>query len=124
MPTASTAPCSCPDIVELEESRENQHRGDGKDRETMLKQDRERDVEVPDEEKDGVMGRRRHFTGDSGIEVCLCSRGTESHRAKELEELLSNEGHCGSVEFCDGCGAEDDQDIEQRAELDASPPPL
>lgn len=83
----------------------------------MLKQDmackeQVRDGEVPKEEKDGFMGRRRHFTGDSGIDVCLCSQGTESHRPKELEELLSNEGHGGSMESCDACEARDDKDSE------------
>ncbi|XP_026788192.2 WW domain binding protein 1-like b isoform X2 [Pangasianodon hypophthalmus] len=126
MPTASAALCSSPDIVGLENSRENQQRDDGKDRETILKQDmdhkdQERDVEVPEEETDGLMGRRRHFTGDSGIEVCLCSQGIESDRPKELEELLSNEGHSSPMEFCDGCGARDDKDNEQGTELDASP---
>lgn len=60
--------------MEPENSRENQQRDDSKDRETVLKQDvhykdQERDVEVHEEEKDGLMERQRHFTGDSGIEV-------------------------------------------------------
>lgn len=72
--TASTALCTTSEIVELENSRENQQRDDSKDRETVLKQDvhnkdQERDVEVHEEEKDGLMERQRHFTGDSGIEV-------------------------------------------------------
>ncbi|XP_060754960.1 WW domain binding protein 1-like b [Neoarius graeffei] len=115
--TASTALCSSPDPMGLENSRENQHRDYEKDRETVLKQDmacedQVRDEEVPEEEKDGLMGRRRHFTGDSGIDVCLCSQGTESHRTKELEELLSSEVNGGSMEFCDDCGAKDDKDSE------------
>lgn len=106
---------------------ETQRRDDGNDRETILKQDtnQDRDVEVRDEDKDELVARRRHFTGDSGIEVCLCSRGTENHRAKELEQLLHNEGHGGSMEFCDSCGAEDEHVSEQGPQLDASssPPP-
>ncbi|XP_047659106.1 WW domain binding protein 1-like b isoform X3 [Tachysurus fulvidraco] len=127
MTTSSTALCSNPDIGGLETSRENQLRDDGKDTETMLKEDmdpedQETVVELPEEEKDGLMERRRHFTGDSGIEVCLCSRGTGSHRPKELEMLFNNEGHGSSMEFCDSCGARDDKDGEQGTELDASPP--
>ncbi|XP_060716700.1 WW domain binding protein 1-like b isoform X2 [Tachysurus vachellii] len=123
VPTSSTALCSSPDIVGLETSRENQHRDGGKDTETMLKEDmdpkdQETDVELPEEEKDGVMERRRHFTGDSGIEVCLCSRGTGSHRPKELEMLFNNEGHGSSMEFCHSY----DKDGKQGTELDASPP--
>lgn len=68
------------------------------------------------------MERQRHFTGDSGIEVCLCSRGTGSHRSKELEMLFNNEGQGSSMEFCDSCGARDDKDGEQGTELEASPP--
>lgn len=128
MPPASTALCSSADRVELDNSRENQHRDDGKDIETMLKQDmdcnnQERDVEVPEEEKDEIMGRLCHLTGDSGIEVCLCSQGTESHRTKALEELLSSEGHGSSIKFCDGCGARDDKNSDQGTELNESPPP-
>lgn len=94
----------------------------------MVKQDmdpmdQDRDVEGPEEDKDGLMRRQRHFTGDSGIDVCLCSQGTESHRAKELEMPLDNEGQGGSMEFCDDCGAGDNKDTEQGTQLDASPPP-
>ncbi|KAM9454658.1 WW domain binding protein 1-like b [Clarias gariepinus] len=118
VPTGSTAVCSSPDIVVLENSTENQHRDEGKDFEIMLNQDtdhkdQEKDVEMPEEEKDGLMRRCRHFTGDSGIEVCLCNQGTESHRPTELEEQLSNEGNGGLMVFCDSCGTE----------LDASPLP-
>lgn len=128
VPTVSTALCSSPDIVELENSRENQNRDNGKDGETMLKQDmdhkgQEQCVEVPKEKTDELVGRRRHFTGDSGIEVCLCSGRTESHRPRVLEELLRNEDDGSLMEFCDDCGARDDKDDEQGAELDASPPP-
>ncbi|XP_058236790.1 WW domain binding protein 1-like b isoform X2 [Hemibagrus wyckioides] len=126
VPTSSIALCSSPDIVG-HSSRENQHRDDRRDTETMLKQDmdpkdQECDLEIPEEEKEGLMERRRHFTGDSGIEVCLCSRGTGTHRSKELEVLFNNEGHGSSMEFCDSCGARDDKDREQGTELEASPP--
>uniref|UniRef100_A0A8C8DUR6 WW domain binding protein 1-like b n=1 Tax=Oryzias sinensis TaxID=183150 RepID=A0A8C8DUR6_9TELE len=52
-------------------------------------------------------GRRRRFTGDSGIEVCVCgTRG--SGELRELESLLGqDEGDDeeeGSGDFCDSCG--------------------
>lgn len=127
MPTASTALRSSSDIVGLETASENQHRDDGKHTETMLKQgmdprEQERNVEIPEEEKDRLLERRRHFTGDSGIEVCLCSRGTESHRPNELEELLSREGPGSSMEFCDSCVARIDKDNEQGTGFDTTPP--
>ncbi|XP_061086655.1 WW domain binding protein 1-like b isoform X1 [Conger conger] len=45
-----------------------------------------------DKDKDGAAGRHRRFTGDSGIEVCVCvgEPGAEEHR-----ELLGD--------FCHGC---------------------
>lgn len=120
-----TALCSSPDTVGLETSMENQHRNDCTDPETMLTQsmdpkDQKMDVEMPEEENNWRMERRRHFTGDSGIEVCLCSQETESHRSVGLEKLLGNEG--GSMEFCDSCGARVDQDSKQGTKFDASPP--
>uniref|UniRef100_A0A3Q3WLU3 Uncharacterized protein n=1 Tax=Mola mola TaxID=94237 RepID=A0A3Q3WLU3_MOLML len=54
-------------------------------------------------------GRRRRFTGDSGIEVCMCgTRGSSSFR--ELETLLGRNGDDDNEEeedvgdFCDSCG--------------------
>ncbi|KAJ8360129.1 hypothetical protein SKAU_G00166540 [Synaphobranchus kaupii] len=49
------------------------------------------------EDKDHTPGRHRRFTGDSGIEVCVCSRGPDGQELKELEGLL------GPADFCDGC---------------------
>lgn len=48
--------------------------------------------------KDKTPGRHRRFTGDSGIEVCLCSR---SHHDdfKELDDLIDDTGE----NFCDSC---------------------
>ncbi|XP_071032555.1 WW domain binding protein 1-like [Oncorhynchus clarkii lewisi] len=65
-----------------------------------------------DKDNRGALGRRRRFTGDSGIEVCLCDRGGStrigSQEGKELrekdslmgEEVEEQEGG----DFCDGCG--------------------
>ncbi|CAI9620310.1 unnamed protein product, partial [Staurois parvus] len=50
--------------------------------------------------KDKTPGRHRRFTGDSGIEVCLCSR---SHHDdfKELDGLIDDTGE----NFCDSCAS-------------------
>ncbi|KAJ8250336.1 hypothetical protein COCON_G00222580 [Conger conger] len=48
------------------------------------------------EDKEHTPGRHRRFTGDSGIEVCVCGRGPDG---KELEGLL------GPADYCDGCTA-------------------
>lgn len=64
-------------------------------------------------------GRRRRFTGDSGIEICVCrapvggstghSSGTgggqEDKETRELETLLGGDGDNEEEgEFCDSCG--------------------
>ncbi|MBN3274443.1 WBP1L protein, partial [Polyodon spathula] len=54
------------------------------------------------DDKDKTPGRHRRFTGDSGIEVCVCSRGREADDLKELDGLL-DEGLDGPMDFCDGC---------------------
>ncbi|XP_018408928.1 PREDICTED: WW domain binding protein 1-like isoform X2 [Nanorana parkeri] len=48
--------------------------------------------------KDKTPGRHRRFTGDSGIEVCLCSRG-HHYDFKELDGLIDDTGE----NFCDTC---------------------
>ncbi|XP_049575916.1 WW domain binding protein 1-like b isoform X1 [Syngnathus scovelli] len=68
------------------------------------------------EDKDRLPnGRRRRFTGDSGIEVCVCgSRGSngcsgagglEGKEMRELESLLDREGDVEEEagDFCDSC---------------------
>ncbi|XP_017578402.1 WW domain binding protein 1-like a [Pygocentrus nattereri] len=57
--------------------------------------------------KDRTPGRHRRFTGDSGIEVCVCNRGPgedeeEEEEMKELEGLLDREG-LREQDFCDSC---------------------
>ncbi|KAM3624300.1 uncharacterized protein V6R79_021793 [Siganus canaliculatus] len=75
------------------------------------------------EDKDRLPnGRRRRFTGDSGIEMCVCGTrgssgaggtGQEGKELRELESLLGREGGDGEEEeeeeeeageFCDSCG--------------------
>lgn len=83
-----------------------------------------RNVAVPDD-KERILGRHRRFTGDSGIEVCVCGRGLESHEPKEFEGLLSEED---SEDFCEECGlrshGEENQGLlspENRVERGPSP---
>ncbi|XP_040891727.1 WW domain binding protein 1-like b isoform X1 [Toxotes jaculatrix] len=74
------------------------------------------------EDKDRLPnGRRRRFTGDSGIEVCVCGTrgssgcsgaggtGQEGKELRELESLLGREGDEEEEgeeagDFCDSCG--------------------
>ncbi|XP_050982684.1 WW domain binding protein 1-like b isoform X1 [Labeo rohita] len=88
-----------------------------------------RNVAMPDE-KERVLGRHRRFTGDSGIEVCVCGRGLESHEPKEFEGLLSEEDQEDAEDFCEECGLrsyeEENQGLlspENRLERGASPSP-
>lgn len=70
------------------------------------------------EDKDRLpVGRRRRFTGDSGIEVCVCSThgnsgcsgaggtGQDGKELRELESLLGCEGDDEEEvgDFCDSC---------------------
>ncbi|XP_068607505.1 WW domain binding protein 1-like b [Brachionichthys hirsutus] len=70
-------------------------------------------------------GRRRRFTGDSGIEVCVCGssgfsgaggKSEEGRDYRELERLLRHEGHDGDEEVgdvCDGCGQRASPGVEE-----------
>lgn len=103
------------------------------------------------EDKDRLPnGRRRRFTGDSGIEVCVCGTrgsssfsgaggtGQEGKELRELESLLGREGDDEEAEeeagdFCDSCGqrasfsVEEEQQalsgLERRAARGPSVPP-
>ncbi|XP_008177999.2 WW domain binding protein 1-like isoform X3 [Chrysemys picta bellii] len=56
---------------------------------------------IPDA-KDKTPGRHRRFTGDSGIEVCVCNRGHHDDDLKELDGLIDDTLD-GSLDFCDSC---------------------
>ncbi|NIG58270.1 WW domain binding protein [Pontoporia blainvillei] len=56
---------------------------------------------LPDS-KEKTPGRRRRFTGDSGIEVCVCNRGHHDDDLKEFNALI-DDALDGPLDFCDSC---------------------
>lgn len=72
---------------------------------SLLKQDSQPGDSSPDS-KDKTPGRHRRFTGDSGIEVCVCNQGPgDGEEEEEMKELV---GHMdarelGEQDFCDSC---------------------
>ncbi|XP_034043461.1 LOW QUALITY PROTEIN: WW domain binding protein 1-like b [Thalassophryne amazonica] len=109
-----------PDV--LQEELVNQLKGSGNDHNTS-KDPLLKDFGLSEccaEDKDRLRGgRRRRFTGDSGIEVCVCSTrgssscsgaggpGQDGREFRELESLLSHEGDEQEGEesgnFCESC---------------------
>ncbi len=56
--------------------------------------------------KDKTPGRHRRFTGDSGIEVCVCNQGPEDgEEEEEMKELVGymDGGVLEEQDFCDSC---------------------
>lgn len=93
------------------------------DKEAECRKEQLRNVAKTDEER--ISGRHRRFTGDSGIDVCVCGRGSESCEPKEFEGLLSKDDQ---EELCEECGhhsySEEQQGLlsqENRGEHGASP---
>ncbi|XP_023654140.1 WW domain binding protein 1-like b [Paramormyrops kingsleyae] len=90
-----------------------------------------------EEEQEGVeegrmAGRHRRFTGDSGIEVCVCSPVQEREALQELGELLGDHPEA-PADFCDDCAScgrhasfrdegQGQPTAERRAESQAQPP--
>uniref|UniRef100_A0AAY4D974 WW domain binding protein 1-like b n=1 Tax=Denticeps clupeoides TaxID=299321 RepID=A0AAY4D974_9TELE len=66
------------------------------------------------EEKERTPGRRRRFTGDSGIEVCVCSRA--AGEGGDAREGLADGEAPGPQDFCDSCspGGEDEERAPQQ----------
>lgn len=100
-------------------NRENQEKisesGDNSCKDPLLKDLSENSAE----DKERLPGRRRRFTGDSGIEVCVCGTrgssgcsgaggmGQEGKELREMENLLRPDGDEDEEEagdFCDSCG--------------------
>lgn len=118
--------------IELERSRSTEsslplEQPPSVDKQNECRKEMLRNVALPDE-KERILGRHRRFTGDSGIEVCVCGRGLKSHEPKEFEGLLSEEDQEDSENFCEECGlnsfGEENQGLlspESRVECGASP---
>nr|XP_003475279.3 WW domain binding protein 1-like isoform X1 [Cavia porcellus] len=75
---------------------------DSECKEELLKDDSSEHGGALPDSKEKTPGRHRRFTGDSGIEVCVCSRG---HRDEDLKEFstLIGEALDGPLDFCDSC---------------------
>lgn len=78
---------------------------------SLLKQDSSgEDLSQPGDcspdSKDKTPGRHRRFTGDSGIEVCVCNQGPgDGEEEEEMKELVGHMDARGLEEqdFCDSC---------------------
>ncbi|XP_062457890.1 WW domain binding protein 1-like isoform X4 [Pezoporus occidentalis] len=66
---------------------------------------------IPDA-KDKTPGRQRRFTGDSGIEVCVCNRGHHDDDLKEFDGLI-DDALDGPLDFCDSCSGRSHGDEEE-----------
>uniref|UniRef100_A0A8C9GMF2 WW domain binding protein 1 like n=1 Tax=Piliocolobus tephrosceles TaxID=591936 RepID=A0A8C9GMF2_9PRIM len=73
---------------------------DAECREELLKDDSS-EHGAPDS-KEKTPGRHRRFTGDSGIEVCVCNRGHHDDDLKEFNTLI-DDALDGPLDFCDSC---------------------
>uniref|UniRef100_A0A8C6F312 WW domain binding protein 1-like n=1 Tax=Monodon monoceros TaxID=40151 RepID=A0A8C6F312_MONMO len=75
---------------------------DSERKEELLKEySSEQGGALPDS-KGKTPGRRRRFTGDSGVEVCVCNRGHHDDDLKEFS-ALSDDALDGPLDFCDSC---------------------
>lgn len=111
-------------------SRENQEKhndsGDSSCKDPLMKDLSENTTE--DKER-LPNGRRRRFTGDSGIEVCVCSTrgsggcsgaggtGQEGKELRELESLLGCNEEEEAGDFCDSCGHRSSFTVEEEQAL-------
>ncbi|XP_032922556.1 WW domain binding protein 1-like isoform X3 [Catharus ustulatus] len=66
---------------------------------------------IPDA-KDKTPARQRRFTGDSGIEVCVCNRGHHDDDLKEFDGLI-DDALDGPLDFCDSCSGRPHGDEEE-----------
>ncbi|XP_041516871.1 WW domain binding protein 1-like isoform X1 [Microtus oregoni] len=75
---------------------------DSECKEELLKDSSLEHGSVPPDNKDKTPGRHRRFTGDSGIEVCVCNQGHHDDGLKEFNTLI-DDGLDGPLDFCDSC---------------------
>lgn len=85
---------------------------DSECKEELLKEySSEQGSALPDN-KDKTPGRHRRFTGDSGIEVCVCNRGHHDDDLKEFNALI-DDALDGPLDFCDSCNVRPPGDEEE-----------
>ncbi|XP_048663209.1 WW domain binding protein 1-like isoform X4 [Marmota marmota marmota] len=75
---------------------------DSECKEELLKDSSSEHGSVLPDSKDKTPGRHRRFTGDSGIEVCVCNRGHHDDDLKEFTTLI-DDALDGPLDFCDSC---------------------
>ncbi|EDL94357.1 similar to hypothetical protein FLJ20154, isoform CRA_b [Rattus norvegicus] len=75
---------------------------DSECKEELLKDSSSEHGGAPPDSKDKTPGRHRRFTGDSGIEVCVCNRGHHDDDLKEFNTLI-DDALDGPLDFCDSC---------------------
>uniref|UniRef100_A0A3Q1MPC7 WBP1L protein n=1 Tax=Bos taurus TaxID=9913 RepID=A0A3Q1MPC7_BOVIN len=81
---------------------------DSECKEELLKEySSEQGSALPDN-KDKTPGRHRRFTGDSGIEVCVCNRGHHDDDLIEFNALIYD-ALDGPLNFCDSCNPSEEQ---------------
>ncbi|KAJ8402738.1 hypothetical protein AAFF_G00364100 [Aldrovandia affinis] len=127
-PPASITHSARPSIEELAPPAPYGHPGDGKAQRDQSQvasalelpgsKEQLRDL-GPDgcpEDKERTPGRHRRFTGDSGIEVCVCGQGPDGEEMKELEGLLE------PADYCEGCSGATGDEEQVRAPSPERPP--
>ncbi|XP_029425487.1 WW domain binding protein 1-like isoform X2 [Nannospalax galili] len=71
-------------------------------KEELLKDSSSEHGSALSDSKDKTPSRHRRFTGDSGIEVCVCNRGHHDDDLKEFNTLI-DDALDGPLDFCDSC---------------------
>ncbi|XP_017536776.3 WW domain binding protein 1-like isoform X5 [Manis javanica] len=85
---------------------------DSECKEELLKDYSSEPGSIPSDSKDKTPGRHRRFTGDSGIEVCVCNRGHGDDDLKEFSALI-DDSLDGPLDFCDSCHVQSPGDEEE-----------
>uniref|UniRef100_A0A8D2CU38 WW domain binding protein 1-like n=1 Tax=Sciurus vulgaris TaxID=55149 RepID=A0A8D2CU38_SCIVU len=85
---------------------------DSECKEELLKDSSSEHGSVLPDSKDKTPGRHRRFTGDSGIEVCVCNRGHHDDDLKEFNTLI-DDALDGPLDFCDSCHVRSPGDEEE-----------
>ncbi|XP_021506108.1 WW domain binding protein 1-like isoform X1 [Meriones unguiculatus] len=94
---------------------------DSECKEELLRDSSSEHGSVPPDSKDKTPGRHRRFTGDSGIEVCVCSQGHHDDDLKEFSTLI-DDALDGPLDFCDSCHVRPPVDEEEGLCLSSEDP--